>query len=64
MKNNVGKFDAYIRLFIGLVLVLLSLIYSWYFIPLAALMFFTAYRKTCGLYTIFGISSCKFKEEN
>lgn len=69
MKKNVGKTDAMIRYVIGIVLIILAFVLEsnspWYFFLLlpALISIVTGYLGTCGLYAIFGINTCKIKEE-
>ncbi|MEX1661723.1 DUF2892 domain-containing protein [uncultured Thioclava sp.] len=62
-KNNVGGIDRILRVVVGLALILGFFLfptasYRWLFligiIPLA-----TGLLGTCGLYSIFGINTCK-----
>jgi len=69
LKRNVGKTDSIIRYVVGVGLILLAFVlesYSpWYFFLLlpALVSIVTGYLGTCGLYAIFGINTCKIKEE-
>ena len=60
LKENVGSVDRALRVVVGLVL--LSLIFAgpqtwWGLIGLVPLA--TAFLRTCPLYTILGISTCR-----
>lgn len=62
MKKNVGTVDKIIRLILAVAIAAVGYYYqSWWgllaFIPLV-----TAFTGTCGLYSVFGISTCKVKE--
>jgi len=60
LKKNVGKLDQIIRYVLALGLVILSVVLPlyWLLIP-AAILVFTALFSFCGLYTLFGINTCK-----
>ena len=62
MKCNMGRTDRIIRVFVGLIIIAVGVyLKSWWgFIGLVPL--FTAVIGWCGLYKIFGISTCKTKE--
>lgn len=62
MKKNVGSADKIIRIVIGVAIAAVGIYYqSWWglvaIIPLA-----TAFFGCCGLYSLFGISTCKTKQ--
>ncbi len=68
MKKNIGNTDKLIRLLFAL---LVAVLYFFGVIPntlaiilgiLALIMVVTSMVSFCGLYTIFGISTCKSKE--
>lgn len=63
MIKNVGKVDAYIRYAIGLIFIVLAVVFSnwWLLIPAGA-AFVTGALGTCGLYALFGISTCKLED--
>jgi len=69
LKKNVGKTDAMIRYFIGVLLIILAFVLEsnspWYFFLLlpAIVSIVTGYLGTCGLYALFGINTCKIKEQ-
>lgn len=69
MKKNVGKTDAIIRYVLGVVLIILAFVLEsnspWYFLLLlpALVSIVTGYLGTCGLYSLFGINTCKIKEQ-
>ena len=60
MKQNVGKLDQTIRYIAAIVLVVLAIVLSiwWLLIP-AVILAFTAAVSWCGLYRLFGIKTCK-----
>lgn len=61
IKNNVGTLDRILRLIIAAVFVYLGYIYNYWFYLGAAILVFTAITGFCGLYHIFGLSTCKVK---
>lgn len=62
MKKNVGTVDKYIRIIIGVALVVLGLVTNmWWLYIIAAIAFITAFLNFCGLYTLLGISTAKKK---
>ena len=64
MKTNVHKFERFLRIILGAVLV--SMIF-WgpknYWFALGAIPLLTGLAGSCPLYTILGISTCGCKEE-
>ncbi|MEQ9038778.1 MAG: DUF2892 domain-containing protein [Silicimonas sp.] len=65
LKTNVGSIDRAARIFVGLALLATFFMlpeagYRWFFligiVPLA-----TGLMRTCPLYSIFGLSTCKMK---
>jgi len=69
MKKNVGLTDKIIRLLIAAVLVVLFFTHTltgiWGIVALAgaAVLALTAFISFCGLYTLFGISTCPAKRK-
>lgn len=62
MKNNVGGIDRTLRIVVGLILIALALtgtVGMWGYIGIIPLA--TGLFRFCGLYTLFGFSSCKLK---
>jgi hypothetical protein len=62
-RKNVGRIDQYIRYFLAVVFMMLSFIYSIWFFVGTIIMFVTAYFEFCGLYKLFGLSTCKIKNQ-
>jgi len=63
VKKNVGGLDFYIRIIAAVVIAILGVVYqSWWgliaIIPLA-----TALVGFCPLWTLFGINTCKVKQD-
>ena len=63
VKKNVGKNDTYIRYAVGLVFLVLAIVWSWWFVIPAVISIVTGYLGFCGLYSLFGINTCKLKDE-
>lgn len=62
MQKNVGTLDSYIRYGFGVVLIVLALVLGgwWYLLLIgAAVSIATGALGTCGLYSLFGINTCK-----
>ncbi|MFP4479185.1 MAG: YgaP family membrane protein [bacterium] len=59
MKENVGKTDKIIRFIFAILFIVASILWTlWLLIP-AAILTATALMGTCGLYSLFGINTCK-----
>lgn len=59
MKKNVGKTDRIIRLVIGAAVIIAALVYqSWLLAILGVVALGTGLVGFCGLYKVFGISTC------
>ncbi|MCF7926681.1 MAG: DUF2892 domain-containing protein [Candidatus Izimaplasma sp.] len=66
MKKNVGKEDAYVRYALAIVFLVLAILYSYWFLIGTVILALTGFLGTCGLYSLFGINTCKIdppKEE-
>lgn len=68
MKQNVGNLDRILRVVIGLVLVALAYlghlgVYAWAGYLGGAIMLLTAAVGLCGLYSLFGVSTCALKSK-
>ena len=65
LQKNVGQTDRIIRLIVGGVLLLgffaLSGTLAWISLALGVVLLATAAMSSCGLYSIFGISTCPMK---
>jgi hypothetical protein len=59
MEKNVGKVDKIIRYILGVVFLILGYEIHWAFYILAAIAIITAALGTCGLYSLFKISTNK-----
>jgi len=61
--KNVGPADRLARLILGVVLIALVIFFHQWWAILAAvlgvILILTAAFSTCGLYTLFGINTCK-----
>ncbi len=63
MKQNVGKIDRVIRLVLGVDLLGLAFYWGCWFTGVLGLAFLvSAAIGWCGLYKVFGISTCKIKK--
>jgi hypothetical protein len=58
MVSNIGPFDRFIRLILGVVIVGLGILYQSYWGWLAFIPFATAAMSWCPIYRILGINSC------
>ena len=66
LKKNVGKMDRGARVVLGLALLLGYVLngdasHAWLYLLGAAIMLATGLLGTCGLYSVFGINTCKMK---
>jgi hypothetical protein len=61
MKNNVGNLDKVIRISAGLVSIVLGMVVHWGFYILAAALIITSFTGFCGIYALFGLSTCPRK---
>lgn len=62
MEKNVGKIDKVIRILIALVIAGVGIYYQSWWGLLAIVPLATALTGTCGLYSLFGISTCSTKK--
>lgn len=63
MKNNVGTTDKLIRFVIGALFLIAAVIWSWWLLIPAVISFVTAITGFCGLYSLFGINTCKLNND-
>jgi len=63
VKKNVGDLDFYIRIIAAVVIAILGVVYQswWGFIAIIPLA--TALVGFCPLWTLFGINTCKVKQD-
>jgi predicted RND superfamily exporter protein len=61
MKSNIGKTDRIVRVVIGLIVIAVGYYFSSWWGAIGLLPIFTAAIGWCGLYNLFGISTCKIK---
>ncbi len=65
MKKNVGSIDKAIRFIIALVMILLFAldivtgVWGYVALGIAAVMVITSLFSFCGLYALFGVNTCK-----
>ncbi len=62
MKRNIGKTDRIIRVLIGLIVIAVGAYFKSWWGAIGLLPIFTAALGWCGLYTLFGISTCKVND--
>ena len=61
MKCNIGKTDRIIRALIGLIVIAVGVYLKSWWGAIGLVPLFTAVISWCGLYTLFGMSTCKAK---
>jgi len=65
MKVNVGLNDKIIRIIISVLLVVGGFVFNmWVLYVVAAMLMVTVFTGTCGLYALFGITTCPRKKTN
>jgi predicted RND superfamily exporter protein len=62
MKRNIGKTDRIIRVLVGLIVITVGAYFKSWWGAIGLLPIFTAALGWCGLYTLFGISTCKVND--
>jgi glucan phosphoethanolaminetransferase (alkaline phosphatase superfamily) len=67
ITKNIGEKDKKIRLFLGFLLLIASFGFSnilkWVFIVFGLVLIITALIGFCGIYTLFGINTCKYDKK-
>lgn len=69
MKKNVGTGDRFLRVMIGIIVVILGLsgmldgTVKWIALGVGVVMVFTASMQFCPLYTLLGVNTCKIKSK-
>lgn len=63
MKKNIGGADRTIRIILGLAILIIGFYYESWWGLLGVIPLFTAFTKSCPLYCLSGISTCKTKTE-
>lgn len=64
MKTNVGATDKIIRIVIGIVLIVLGVLNTaWWLVIIGLIPLITGLIGYCPLYTLLGISTCKVKTD-
>ncbi|MGA0876140.1 MAG: YgaP family membrane protein [Bacilli bacterium] len=61
MKTNVGKLDQILRILVGIASLILGFFFHWGFYLLGAMLIITAFTGFCGIYALFGITTCPRK---
>lgn len=60
MKKNVGKVDALVRYLLAIVFLVVALLTQiWWFLIGTVVLAATGLVGRCGLYSLFGINTCK-----
>ncbi|MCZ7601323.1 MAG: DUF2892 domain-containing protein [Melioribacteraceae bacterium] len=59
MKENVGGFDKYLRIAIGVVILIVGYIYESWWGLIGIIPLLTGLVNRCGLYYLIGASTCK-----
>jgi len=62
MKKNVGKTDQVIRIILGLIIGALGIYFKSWLGLIGLVPLLTGIFGTCGLYSLFGISTCSVKK--
>jgi len=62
MKENVGGFDKYLRIAIGVVILIVGYIYESWWGLIGIIPLLTGLVNRCGLYYLIGVSTCKTVE--
>jgi hypothetical protein len=62
MKKNVGGFDRILRIVLGLLIGLAGVYYQTWWGLIGLIPLLTGLVGTCGLYTVFGLTTCKRAE--
>ena len=65
MKNNVGGIDRTLRIIAGILILAVGfyLNSAWWVYLIGAIVLATGLMRFCGAYTLFGISTCKIKQD-
>jgi hypothetical protein len=64
MKTNVGATDKFIRIVLGIVLIVLGVINTaWLLVIIGLIPLITGLIGYCPLYTLLGINTCKVKSD-
>ena len=64
MKKNVGKTDKIIRIALGVLVAAAGIYFKSWWGLLAIIPLATAFLNFCGIYSIFGWSTCPVKSAN
>jgi hypothetical protein len=63
VKKNIGPTDRIIRLILGVIIIIIGAIFNSLWGLVGVLVFLTGIIGWCGLYKLFGISTCKIKDQ-
>ena len=61
MKTNVGKLDQILRIIAGIASIVLGIFIHWGFYLLGVMLIITAFTGFCGIYALFGLTTCPRK---
>ena len=64
MKKNVGKTDKTIRIILGVLIGAAGIYFSTWWGLIGLIPLLTGIFGTCGLYSLFGVSTCKVETSN
>lgn len=63
MKENVGGFDKYLRIALGVIILIVGYIYESWWGLIGIIPLLTGLVNRCGLYYLIGVSTCKTKPQ-
>lgn len=63
MKENVGGFDKYLRIALGVIILIVGYIYESWWGLIGIIPLLTGLVNRCGLYYLIGVSTCKVDEK-
>jgi len=64
MKENVGGFDKYLRIALGVIILIVGYIYESWWGLIGIIPLLTGLVNRCGLYYLIGVSTCKVVEKS
>ena len=64
MVKNVGNIDKLIRLVLGLLIIIIAGYYQSWWALLGVVLVITALTRTCLLYRLLGVSTCKMDSKD
>ncbi|MCS6956626.1 MAG: DUF2892 domain-containing protein [Patescibacteria group bacterium] len=67
LKKNIGTIDKKIRIILGILMIFISIsidsLLRWFLFSFGFVLIITALLGFCGLYTFFGINTCKLDKK-